>query len=129
MKSLQNFITEAQDDTDIKKVKKEQTEDAKTVVLDFTGINGADDLVKTVDGETGITVDGTKITVDATKDNANDISDVLDTIKKTYIAAKKVEKTTNSESFSAKVKKIGKGLSALYDYVDDTTGDNDTEEE
>lgn len=129
MKSLQNFITEAQDDTDIKKVKKEQTEDAKTVVLDFTGINGADDLVKTVDGETGITVDGTKITVDATKDNANDISDVLDTIKKTYIAAKKVEKTTNSESFSAKVKKIGKGLSALYDYVDKITNPDTNEEE
>ena len=129
MKSLQNFITEAQDDTDIKKVKKEQTEDAKTVVLDFTGINGADDLVKTVDGETGITVDGTKITVDATKDNANDISDVLDTIKKTYIAAKKVEKTTNSESFSAKVKKIGKGLSALYDYVDKVTTDDTDDDE
>ena len=136
MKSLKIFIAEAQeDDDDTKKVKStkkehnETSEDTKTVVFDFTDINGASDLAKALDGETGITIDGTKIKVAATKDNANDLSDVLDTIKKTYSAAKKTEKTTNSETFSAKIKKIGKGLSALYNYIDDITGDDDTDEE
>lgn len=135
MKSLKIFIAEAQEDDDTKKVKStkkehnETSEDTKTVVFDFTDINGASDLAKTLDGETGITIDGTKIKVAATKDNANDLSDVLDTIKKTYSAAKKTEKTTNSETFSAKIKKIGKGLSALYNYIDDITGDDDTDEE
>ena len=136
MKSLKIFIAEAQEeDDDTKKVKStkkehnETSEDTKTVVFDFTDINGASDLAKALDGETGITIDGTKIKVAATKDNANDLSDVLDTIKKTYSAAKKTEKTTNSETFSAKIKKIGKGLSALYNYIDDITGDDDTGEE
>lgn len=136
MKSLKIFIAEAQEeDDDTKKVKStkkehnETSEDTKTVVFDFTDINGASDLAKALDGETGITIDGTKIKVAATKDNANDLSDVLDTIKKTYSAAKKIEKTTNSETFSAKIKKIGKGLSALYNYIDDITGDDDTDEE
>ena len=136
MKSLKIFIAESQEeDDDTKKVKStkkehnETSEDTKTVVFDFTDINGASDLAKTLDGETGITIDGTKIKVAATKDNANDLSDVLDTIKKTYSAAKKTEKTTNSETFSAKIKKIGKGLSALYNYIDDITGDDDTDEE
>lgn len=136
MKSLKIFIAEAQEeDDDTKKVKStkkehnETSEDTKTVVFDFTDINGASDLAKALDGETGITIDGTKIKVAATKDNANDLSDVLDTIKKTYSAAKKTEKTTNSETFSAKIKKIGKGLSALYNYIDDITGDDDTDEE
>ena len=136
MKSLKIFIAEAQEEDDdtkkVKSTKKEHTEtseDTKTVVFDFTDINGASDLAKALDGETGITIDGTKIKVAATKDNANDLSDVLDTIKKTYSAAKKTEKTTNSETFSAKIKKIGKGLSALYNYIDDITGDDDTDEE
>lgn len=136
MKSLKNFIAESQEEDDdtkkVKSIKKEHTEtseDTKTVVFDFTDINGASDLAKSLDGETGITIDGTKIKVAATKDNANDLSDVLDTIKKTYSAAKKTEKTTNSETFSAKIKKIGKGLSALYNYIDDITGDDDTDEE
>ncbi len=136
MKSLKIFIAESQEeDDDTKKVKStkkehnETSEDTKTVVFDFTDINGASDLAKALDGETGITIDGTKIKVAATKDNANDLSDVLDTIKKTYSAAKKTEKTTNSETFSAKIKKIGKGLSALYNYIDDITGDDDTDEE
>lgn len=136
MKSLKIFIAEAQEeDDDTKKVKStkkehnETSEDTKTVVFDFTDINGASDLAKALDGETGITIDGTKIKVAATKDNANDLSDVLDTIKKTYSAAKKTEKTTNSETFSAKIKKIGKGLSALYNYIDDITGDDDTDDD
>ena len=136
MKSLKIFIAEAQEEDDdtkkVKSTKKEHTEtseDTKTVVFDFTDINGASDLAKALDGETGITIDGTKIKVAATKDNANDLSDVLDTIKKTYSAAKKTEKTTNSETFSAKIKKIGKGLSALYNYIDDITGGDDTDEE
>jgi len=136
MKSLKIFIAEAQEEDDdtkkVKSTKKEHTEtseDTKIVVFDFTDINGASDLAKALDGETGITIDGTKIKVAATKDNANDLSDVLDTIKKTYSAAKKTEKTTNSETFSAKIKKIGKGLSALYNYIDDITGDDDDEEE
>ena len=136
MKSLKIFIAESQEEEDdtkkVKSTKKEHnetSEDTKTVVFDFTDINGASDLAKTLDGETGITIDGTKIKVAATKDNANDLSDVLDTIKKTYSAAKKTEKTTNSETFSAKIKKIGKGLSALYNYIDDITGDDDTDEE
>ena len=136
MKSLKIFIAEAQEEDDdtkkVKSIKKEHTEtseDTKTVIFNFTDINGASDLAKALDGETGITIDGTKIKVAATKDNANDLSDVLDTIKKTYSAAKKTEKTTNSETFSAKIKKIGKGLSALYNYIDDITGDDDTDEE
>ena len=128
MKSLQNFIIEAKEDNDKQNIEK-PTEDSKTVVLDFADIAGANDLAKAVDGETGITVDGTKITVEATKDNANELSDVLDTIKKTYIAAKKTEKATNSESFSTKIKKIGKGLSALYDYVDKVTSDDTDDDE
>ena len=136
MKSLKIFIAEAQEEDDdtkkVKSIKKEHTEtseDTKTVIFNFTDINGASDLAKALDGETGITIDGTKIKVAATKDDANDLSDVLDTIKKTYSAAKKTEKTTNSETFSAKIKKIGKGLSALYNYIDDITGDDDTDEE
>lgn len=127
MKSLESFIVEAQDNN-FKKHEQEKTNKGKTVVFNFTDIDGGDDLSKTLDGETGVTVDGPIITVAATKDNAEDLSSVISAIKKVYIAVKKTSKATNVESFAAKVKKIGNGISALTHFINDVTNDGDEEE-
>lgn len=115
MKSLSEYIVEA---AEKEEEKTEQVPDKKSFTFDFTDIENGEDTVKSLDGKTGVTVDGSKVTVEITKDNVDDIDFVQDILQQTYDTEKKSPKKTNSEEYAQKVNKIGSTIADMNDYID-----------
>lgn len=107
MKSLKDFILESSADANV---------ESKTFTFDFTGIENAEDTVKSLENEDCITADGLKVTLTIEKDKPYDTA--MDILQQTIQLIRKSSKTKSSEEYGQKTKKLEVTLGEVFDFID-----------
>jgi hypothetical protein len=109
MKRLQEFISEA-----IKVV--EASEESKSFTFDFSDMENAEDIVKSLENREGVTIDGNKVSVEIKK-GAN-ITNVQDILQQSIQTLRKSQKSVNDETYAQKTAKLEKTLGEMNDFID-----------
>ena len=109
MKRLQEFISEA-----IKVV--EASEESKSFTFDFSDMENAEDIVKSLENREGVTIDGNKVSVEIKK-GAN-ITNVQDILQQSIQTLRKSQKSINDETYGQKTAKLEKTLGEMNDFID-----------
>jgi len=109
MKTLKEYINE---NVNIN----EETEESKSFTFDFTDMENAEDIVKSLENREGVTIEGTKVTVEIKKD-ANVIN-VQDILQQSIQTLRKSQKSINDESYAQKTAKLEKTLGEMNDFID-----------
>ena len=109
MKRLQEFISEAIEVN-------EASEESKSFTFDFTDLENAEDIVKSLENREGVTVDGTKVSVEIKK--GSNITNVQDILQQSIQTLRKSQKSVNDETYAQKTAKLEKTLGEMNDFID-----------
>ena len=109
MKRLQEFISEAIEVN-------EASEESKSFTFDFTDLENAEDIVKSLENREGVTVDGSKVTVEIKKDS--NVVNVQDILQQSIQTLRKSQKSINDETYAQKTAKLEKTLGEMNDFID-----------
>ena len=109
MKRLQEFISEA-----INVI--EASEESKSFTFDFTDLENAEDIVKSLENREGVTVDGTKVSVEIKK--GSNVTNVQDILQQSIQTLRKSQKSINDETYGQKTAKLEKTLGEMNDFID-----------
>ncbi len=117
MKSLRDFILESSADANV---------GSKTFTFDFTGLENAEETVKSLENEDCITVDGTKATLKIEKDGKYDTA--VDILQQTIQILRNSSKSKSTEEYGQKTKKLEVTLGEVHDFIDIIESSEDTED-
>ena len=121
MKHLQDYINEA--------VKINEGIESKTITFDFTDLENGEETVKSLDGQTGISVDGLKVTLSITKDNVDSIGTAQDILQQYCSTIRKSQKVSSNEQYAQKTVSFEKKVNEMNDAIDEITNPDDEEED
>ena len=121
MKHLQDYINEA--------VKINESMESKTITFDFTDLENGEETVKSLDGQTGISVDGLKVTLSITKDNVDSIGTAQDILQQYCSTIRKSQKVSSNEQYAQKTVSFEKKVGEMNDAIDEITNPDDEEED
>ena len=121
MKHLQDYINEA--------VKINEATESKTITFDFTDLENGEETVKSLDGQTGISVDGLKVTLSITKDNVDSIGTAQDILQQYCSTIRKSQKVSSNEQYAQKTVSFEKKVGEMNDAIDEITNPDDEEED
>ena len=107
MKSLRNYILESSANANV---------ESKTFTFDFTGLENAEDTVKSLENEECITVDGQKVNLKISKEDSYDTA--LDIIQQYIQSQRNSSKAKSSEEYGQKTKKLETLLGEVFDFID-----------
>ena len=121
MKHLQDYINEA--------VKINEGIESKTITFDFTDLENGQETVKSLDGQTGISVDGLKVTLSITKDNVDSIGTAQDILQQYCSTIRKSQKVSSNELYAQKTVSFEKKVGEMNDAIDEITNPDDEEDD
>lgn len=121
MKHLLDYINEA--------VKISEGVESKTITFDFTDLENGDETVKSLDGQTGISVDGLKVTLSITKDNVDSIGTAQDILQQYCSTIRRSQKVSSNEQYAQKTVSFEKKVGEMNDAIDEITNPDDDEED
>ena len=121
MKHLQDYINEA--------FKINEGIESKTITFDFTDLENGEETVKSLDGQTGISVDGLKVTLSITKDNVDSIGTAQDILQQYCSTIRKSQKVSSNEQYAQKTVSFEKKVGEMNDAIDEITNPDDEEED
>lgn len=121
MKHLLDYINEA--------VKIDEGIESKTITFDFTDLENGEETVKSLDGQTGISVDGLKVTLSITKDNVDSIGTAQDILQQYCSTIRRSQKVSSNEQYAQKTVSFEKKVGEMNDAIDEITNPDDDEED
>lgn len=121
MKHLQDYINEA--------VKINEGIESKTITFDFTDLENGEETVKSLDGQTGISVDGLKVTLSITKDNVDSIGTAQDILQQYCSTIRSSQKVSSNEQYAQKTVSFEKKVGEMNDAIDEIANPDDEEDE
>lgn len=121
MKHLQDYINEA--------VKINEGIESKTITFDFTDLENGEETVKSLDGQTGISVDGLKVTLSITKDNVDSIGTAQDILQQYCSTIRRSQKVSSNEQYAQKTVSFEKKVGEMNDAIDEITNPDDDKED
>lgn len=121
MKHLQDYINEA--------VKINEGIESKTITFDFTDLENGEETVKSLDGQTGISVDGLKVTLSITQDNVDSIGTAQDILQQYCSTIRRSQKVSSNEQYAQKTVSFEKKVGEMNDAIDEITNPDDEEED
>lgn len=121
MKHLLDYINEA--------VKISEGIESKTITFDFTDLENGEETVKSLDGQTGISVDGLKVTLSITKDNVDSIGTAQDILQQYCSTIRRSQKVSSNEQYAQKTVSFEKKVGEMNDAIDEITNPDDDEED
>lgn len=121
MKHLLDYINEA--------VKISEGVESKTITFDFTDLENGEETVKSLDGQTGISVDGLKVTLSITKDNVDSIGTAQDILQQYCSTIRRSQKVSSNEQYAQKTVSFEKKVGEMNDAIDEITNPDDEEED
>lgn len=121
MKHLLDYINEA--------VKINEGIESKTIIFDFTDLENGEETVKSLDGQTGISVDGLKVTLSITKDNVDSIGTAQDILQQYCSTIRRSQKVSSNEQYAQKTVSFEKKVGEMNDAIDEITNPDDDEED
>lgn len=121
MKHLQDYINEA--------VKINEGIESKTITFDFTDLENGEETVKSLDGQTGISVDGLKVTLSITKDNVDSIGTAQDILQQYCSTIRRSQKVSSNEQYAQKTVSFEKKVGEMNDAIDEITNPDDEDDD
>ncbi len=121
MKHLLDYINEA--------VKINEGIESKTITFDFTDLENGEETVKSLDGQTGISVDGLKVTLSITKDNVDSIGTAQDILQQYCSTIRRSQKVSSNEQYAQKTVSFEKKVGEMNDAIDEIINPDDEEDE
>ena len=121
MKHLQDYINEA--------VKINEGIESKTITFDFTDLENGEETVKSLDGQTGISVDGLKVTLSIRKDNVDSIGTAQDILQQYCSTIRRSQKVSSNEQYAQKTVSFEKKVGEMNDAIDEITNPDDEEDD
>ena len=121
MKHLQDYINEA--------IKINDGIESKTITFDFTDLENGEETVKSLDGQTGISVDGLKVTLSITKDNVDSIGTAQDILQQYCSTIRRSQKVSSNEQYAQKTVSFEKKVGEMNDAIDEITNPDDEEDD
>ena len=121
MKHLQDYINEA--------VKINESMESKTITFDFTDLENGEETINSLDGQTGISVDGLKVTLSITKDNVDSIGTAQDILQQYCSTIRRSQKVSSNEQYAQKTVSFEKKVGEMNDAIDEITNPDDEEED
>lgn len=121
MKHLLDYINEA--------VKINEGIESKTITFDFTDLENGEETVKSLDGQTGISVDGLKVTLSITKDNVDSIGTAQDILQQYCSTIRRSQKVSSNEQYAQKTVSFEKKVGEMNDAIDEIANPDDDEED
>ena len=121
MKHLLDYINEA--------VKINEGIESKTITFDFTDLENGEETVKSLDGQTGISVDGLKVTLSITQDNVDSIGTAQDILQQYCSTIRRSQKVSSNEQYAQKTVSFEKKVGEMNDAIDEITNPDDEEDE
>lgn len=121
MKHLQDYINEA--------VKINESMESKTITFDFTDLENGEETIKSLDGQTGISVDGLKVTLSITKDNVDSIGTAQDILQQYCSTIRRSQKVSSNEQYAQKTVSFEKKVGEMNDAIDEIANPDDEEED
>lgn len=121
MKHLQDYINEA--------VKINEGIESKTITFDFTDLENGEETVKSLDGQTGISVDGLKVTLSITKDNVDSIGTAQDILQQYCSTIRSSQKVSSNEQYAQKTVSFEKKVGEMNDAIDEITNPDDEDDD
>jgi len=108
MKNLSEYVNEKLN---------ESNEESKDFTFNFTDMENADELIKSLEEQECCTIDDKKVTVKVEK--GKDITTVQDIIQQTLQGYRKSSKGINDEQYAQKISKLEKTLGEMNDFIDE----------
>ena len=121
MKHLLDYINEA--------VKINEGIESKTITFDFTDLENGEETVKSLDGQTGISVDGLKVTLSITQDNVDSIGTAQDILQQYCSTIRRSQKVSSNEQYAQKTVSFEKKVGEMNDAIDEITNPDDEEDD
>lgn len=121
MKHLLDYINEA--------VKINEGIESKTITFDFTDLENGEETIKSLDGQTGISVDGLKVTLSITKDNVDSIGTAQDILQQYCSTIRRSQKVSSNEQYAQKTVSFEKKVGEMNDAIDEIANPDDEEED
>ena len=121
MKHLQDYINEA--------VKINEGIESKTITFDFTDLENGEETVKSLDGQTGISVDGLKVTLSITKDNVDSIGTAQDILQQYCSTIRRSQKVSSNEQYAQKTVSFEKKVGEMNDAIDEITNPDEEDDD
>ena len=121
MKHLQDYINEA--------VKINEGIESKTITFDFTDLENGEETVKSLDGQTGISVDGLKVTLSITKDNVDSIGTAQDILQQYCQTIRNSQKVSSDEQYAQKTVSFEKKINEMNDAIDEISSTDDDDDD
>ena len=121
MKHLLDYINEA--------VKISEGIESKTITFDFTDLENGEETIKSLDGQTGISVDGLKVTLSITKDNVDSIGTAQDILQQYCSTIRRSQKVSSNEQYAQKTVSFEKKVGEMNDAIDEITNPDDEEDD
>ena len=121
MKHLQDYINEA--------VKINESMESKTITFDFTDLENAEETIKSLDGQEGISIDGQKVTLSITKNNVDNIETIQDILQQYCQTIRNSQKVSSDEQYAQKTVSFEKKIGEMNDAIDEISSTDDDDDD
>ena len=121
MKHLQDYINEA--------VKINESMESKTITFDFTDLENAEETIKSLDGQEGISIDGQKVTLSITKNNVDNIETIQDILQQYCQTIRNSQKVSSDEQYAQKTVSFEKKIGEMNDAIDEISSADDDDDD
>ncbi len=120
MRHLQDYILEKQNDG---------SENSKTIIFDFEGLENAEDTLKSLEGIDGVEISEKTVTVTVNADNVDNLDKLQDIVQQFYDTEHGSAKRTNDPKYGELVKSFGENVSKLNDAIDEIKNPDDGDDD
>lgn len=109
MKNLSEYVKESFDiaETDVEEIVESETPESKEFTFDFTDLDNADDIIKTLQENDAISVDGKKVTLTVKKDDKN-VESAMEEIRKYTETIRSSSRRASDEKYAQETVKFAK---------------------
>lgn len=118
MKTLKEFITEHL----VKESK------GSSITFNFDGIDGADELIKSLEDCEEVSIDGKSVSISVTEQNVSKIAAAKDIIAQAITAQRNGSRSTNDEQYAQKVSGLESKMKELENAIAELQADDSKEE-
>lgn len=100
----------------------------KSISFNFEGVDGAKELLKSLEGNDLVSIEDTTVSINVTESNYTKLASVKDIIDAALKAERNGSRTTNDEQYAQKIKGLESKMDELNAAIESFNVDNSKEE-
>lgn len=96
-----------------------ESETSALVTFNFDTLEGAEDILKSLEGREGCDIEDNKLTVTVTADNVSKLDSVVDILQQYSSTIRNSPKRSSDEAYAQKTKAFAENVAKLNDKIDE----------